>query len=281
MAVLPRTFRVRLTFVVPRALRRHWIEYSFEALGLAVFMLSACLITALLEFPSSGVHRALPNEDVRRALLGVGMGLTAVGIVYSPPGQRSGAHINPAVTLAFLRLGKIEPVDAFFYVLAQFAGGVLGVLLSRALIPHEIADPAVRFAVTVPGKHGVAAALAAELVISFVLMSVVLTVGSIGAAAPFVGLATGLLVALNVFFAAPFSGFGMNPARSAGSAVVSGVWTAWWVYWLAPPVAMLVAAEGHWRLRGAHAMACAKLHHSSRLACIFCDFQPKALEHKP
>lgn len=90
-----------------------------------------------------------------------------------------------------------------------------------------------------------------------------------------------MLVALYVFVAGPLSGFGMNPARSAGSAVVAGTWTSWWIYLLAPPVAMLLAAEVHARLRGGRAMACAKIHHSSKLSCIFCGFEPKPREVKP
>jgi aquaporin Z len=264
-----------------QSLRAHWPEYVFEALGLGVFMLSACLCTALLEYAGSPVHQAITDATLRRALLGLGMGLTATGIVYSPWGQRSGAHINPAVTLAFLRLGKIPAWDAAFYIPAQFIGSTLGVLLSAALIPHVIADHAVRFGATVPGEYGVTGALIAELAIAFVLMSVVLLLGSFEKSAPYGGAATGALVTLYVFVVAPISGFGMNPARTAGSAVVSGIWTAWWVYIFAPPLAMLLAAEIHLRLRREHSMACAKLHHSSRFACIFCGFQPKALEVKP
>jgi aquaporin Z len=261
-----------------QAFRAHWPEYVFEALGLAVFMVSACLCTALLEYAGSPLHQAIANATLRRALLGLGMGLTATGIVYSPWGQRSGAHINPAVTLTFLRLGKIAPWDAAFYIPAQFIGGVLGVLLSAAIIPHAIADHAVCYAVTVPGKYGVEGALIAELVIAFVLMSVVLLLGSFEKIAPFTGAATGISVTLNVFFVAPISGFGMNPARTAGSAIVSGIWTAWWVYFFAPPAAMLLAAELHLRMRGERSMACAKLHHSKRVACIFCGFRPEMLE---
>lgn len=270
-----------LSQLLLRSLRQHWPEYLYEALGLGVFMLAACLCTALLEHPASAVHAWIGNASVRRALLGLGMGLTATGIVYSPWGQRSGAHINPAVTLAFLRLGKIAPWDAAFYIPAQFAGGALGVLLSFAILPHEMADPAVRFAVTVPGKHGATGALVTELIISFVLMTVVLVLGSVEKWASFAGVATGALVAVYVFVAAPLSGFGMNPARTTGSAVVAHTWTAWWIYAFAPPFAMLLAAELHRRVRGVHAMACAKVHHSSRLSCIFCGFEPKPLEVKP
>jgi aquaporin Z len=112
------------------ALRRHWPEYLMEAAGLAIFMISACAFGALLEYPGSPIHQAIPDPTVRRVLMGMAMGLTAIAIIYSPWGQQSGAHINPSTTLTFFRLGKIEFWDACFYFLAQFAGGVAGVMLT-------------------------------------------------------------------------------------------------------------------------------------------------------
>src|SRR5215471_18138162 len=109
-----------------RALRDHWPEYLIEAAGLGVFMAVAGLCVVALDQPGSLVPRLLPNPDMRRALIGVAMGLTAIGLIYSPWGRRSGAHLNPAVTLTFWRLGKVAPADAVFYVAAQFAGGVAG-----------------------------------------------------------------------------------------------------------------------------------------------------------
>ena len=99
-----------------------------EATGLGTFMVSACVFGVLLEHPSSPLRQAMADPLPRRALAGVVMGLTMIGIVFSPIGKRSGAHMNPAFTLTFLWLEKIRGWDAFFYVLAQFAGGVLGVV---------------------------------------------------------------------------------------------------------------------------------------------------------
>src|SRR5260370_16944185 len=90
-------------------------------------MVSASVFTILLYHPASPALQALPEEFPRRVLMGLAMGLTAIGIVYSPWGKQSGAHLNPAVTLTFFRLGKVGPWDAAFYVIAQFAGGVAGV----------------------------------------------------------------------------------------------------------------------------------------------------------
>ncbi|NJO84009.1 MAG: hypothetical protein HC828_15300, partial [Blastochloris sp.] len=79
--------------------------------GLGTFMVSAGVFTTLLEYPGSPVHRAIADADLRRALIGLAMGLTAIAIIYSPFGQRSGAHLNPAVTLTFWWLGKVEGPD--------------------------------------------------------------------------------------------------------------------------------------------------------------------------
>ena len=107
------------------ALAQHWPEYLMEAAGLGIFMVAACVFGALLEYPQSPLHESIENPVARRVLMGLAMGLTAIGVIYSPWGQRSGAHINPAITLAFFRLGKVKLPDAFFYVAAQFFGAVV------------------------------------------------------------------------------------------------------------------------------------------------------------
>ena len=96
-----------LTNVMP-TLRKHWREYAIEALLLGTFMISACGFTILLGHPASPVSPLIPDPFVRRALTGIAMGATAMTLVYSPLGRRSGAHMNPSMTLTFLRLGKIE-----------------------------------------------------------------------------------------------------------------------------------------------------------------------------
>ena len=106
-----------------RRLREHLPEYAMEALGLGVFMLAAAGFASLLQHPDSPVRQAIASDVARRALMGAAMGLTAIGLIYSPFGTRSGAHINPATTLAFLRLGRVHPVDALAYIGAQFGGG--------------------------------------------------------------------------------------------------------------------------------------------------------------
>ena len=90
------------------ALKEHWPEYLCEAAELGLFMISAGLFTILLHHPSSPVLNFIPSEFTRRMLTGIAMGSTAIALVFSPLGKRSGAHFNPAVTLTFWRLGKVE-----------------------------------------------------------------------------------------------------------------------------------------------------------------------------
>jgi aquaporin Z len=255
------------------ALRAHWPEYLIEACGLGAFMVSACLVTALFEHPASPVRGAMPNADARRALIGVAMGLTAIAIIYSPWGKRSGAHINPAVTLTFLRLRRVAPWDAVFYVVAQIAGGTAGVALSYMLLPAAVMHPSVNYVITTPGEAGVAAALAGEVGISFVLMLTVLAVSG-SRFAKWTGIVAGILVATYIAFEAPLSGMSMNPARTAASSIVARDWTAWWIYAVAPPLAMLAAAEVYVRVAGWARVACAKLRHADDVRCIFCGFLP-------
>ena len=248
----------------------HWPEYGLEALGLGLFMLSACAFTALLEHPASVLRQALPDPALRRALIGLAMGLTAVALIYSPLGKRSGAHLNPAVTATFWRLGRIESRDALCYAAAQFAGAIAGVALFAALAGHAIvADASVNYVVTVPGMMGRVIAFCAEVSISAGLMYTVLTVSNRPALNRYTGLFAGALVALFIAVEAPLSGMSMNPARTVGSALPSGTWTDAWIYFLAPLAGMLLAAEIYLLGHGKRAILCCKLHHDNDSPCIF------------
>lgn len=197
------------------------------------------------------------------------MGLTLIAIVYSPWGKRSGAHLNPVFTLTFLRLGKVAPKDAAFYMGAHFVGGLAGVVVSALLLGGLIRDPAVNFAVTVPGPGGAGTAFLAELGISFLLMMVVLLSTNTPGIARYTGLLAGALVATYITFESPLSGMSMNPARTLASALPAGIFSSLWVYFTAPLLGMLLAAEVFLLIRGQRAVHCAKLHHDNPQRCIF------------
>jgi len=237
-------------------------------------MISACSFGVLLEHPSSPVHQAFEGAALlRRVLAGLAMGLTAIGIIRSPWGQRSGAHMNPAITLTFLTLGKIAPWDALFYVLFQFLGGAAGVLLASVLIGPALHHSAVNYVVTTPGPAGPRVAFIAEFVISMLMMSMVLWVSNSRRLSRFTPWFAGTLVALFITFEAPLSGMSMNPARTLGSAIPADEWTAFWIYFLAPTAAMLLASAVYRFRRGAHRVFCAKLDHLNNQPCIFrCNY---------
>jgi aquaporin Z len=253
-----------------RALQRHWPLYLIEAWALGTFMVSAALFTALLEHPSSPVHQLIPNSDARRALIGLAMGLTAIALIYSPWGQDSGAHLNPATTLTFLHLGKIPRWDAAFYMAAQFAGGVAGVLLAKILLGEIIAHRSVGYVVTVPGPAGAGVAFVAETLLACGMMLMVLFASNTPRVARFTGWFAGALVFLYITFEAPLSGMSINPARTLASALPSGIWKAGWVYFSAPVFGMLLAAQIYRIVRRPARMACPKLYHGAKRPCIFC-----------
>ncbi len=262
-------------------LREHWPEYLMEAWGLGTFMVSAGIVVVLLESPGSPLHELIRDGDLRRSITGVAMGLTAIGIIYSPWGKQSGAHINPAVTLSFLRLGKIAGRDAFFYMIFQFIGGILGVVLAALVLGREFTQPPVTWVVTVPGSTGIWLAFAAETGISFGLMLTLLFFMNSSSLARYTGLAAGILVALFVTFEAPYSGFSINPARTVASALPSGIWTALWIYFTAPVLGMLAAVETYRLLKFNRERMCAKLVHTRERRCIHCGYDPKAGNSRP
>jgi len=217
-------------------------EYVFEAVLLGGFMVSALAFTVWLEHPASPLHAAIPSALIRRLIVGAGMGATAVVLIYSGWGQRSGAHMNPAVTLAFVRLGLVSRGTAAGYIVAQFVGGLLGVAAARALLGPAVAHTSVQFAITTPA-WGLAPAFAAELAMTAVLMSAVLTVSRADTWRPHAGLVAAGCVAVFITVEAPVSGMSLNPARTLASAVWAGEFTGLWIYFLAPALGMLLAAE--------------------------------------
>ena len=254
------------------AVADHWPEYLMEAWGLGTFMVSACVFGVLLFHPDS--YFAEHSFATRNVLMGIAMGATAIAILKSPWGKRSGAHINPAVTLTFYRLGKISGIDATFYAIAQFAGGILGVFVSWVFLGDLLEVHEVNFVPTIPGMYGPAAAFAGELTIAFLMMSMVLSTSNHARLSRYTPFIAGLFVAVYIAVESPISGMSMNPARTFGSAAVGNIWTAWWIYFTAPPIAMLLAAEAFVRVRGMKNVLCAKLDHSGVGRCIFnCEFE--------
>lgn len=240
------------------ALREHWPEYLCEGAALGAFLISACVVGLLL--------RPVQDEFLRRLAGGIAMGITAVALICSPLGKRSGAHMNPAVTMTFWTLGKVAGYDAVFYMAAQVLGGLAGIAVGAWIAGPAISD--IHYVATVPGPQGAWTAFAAEFAISCLMMSAVLRVSNSRRWSRYTPLVAGCLVATFIVIESPLSGMSMNPARTFASAAPSGIWTAFWVYLIAPPLAMLMAARFY-----SGRVLCAKFHHHNRRRCIFrCNF---------
>jgi len=251
------------------SLRSHWPEYLMEAAEVALYLFLICMFASLLFYPASPVRHFVSDTAALRVLMGAAVGITVSAIAISPWGQQSGGHFNPAVTFAFYRLGKMGLPDAIFYVVAQFSGALGGVCIARFLLPETVGRRAVRYAVTAPGVRGSTQAFFGELTISFVLMLSILVASNREALARYTPYLVGLLYALFITLESPLSGMSMNPARSFAPALHASYWHALWLYFLAPTLGMLFAAEVFFRARGQVPPFCAKLHHANNKRCIF------------
>ena len=220
----------------------HWLNYLIEALGLGTFMLSAGIFATLLNSPKFPFFALLPDANFRNILMGIAMGLTAIAIIYSPLGKRSGAHINPAVTLTFYSLHKIEGKHAFAYIIAQFIGGLTGVWFVATLLGNAFTSDPVNYVVTIPGRGGGILAFILEFFMSFGLMLMILVTSNTKEFSQLTGIFSGILLSFYIPFAAPISGMSINPARSLASALPAQLWTGAWIYFVAPTLAMWLAS---------------------------------------
>jgi len=172
-----------------------------------------------------------------------------IGMVYAV-GHLSGAHLNPAVTVAFWSTGRFPRADVLPYLVAQCVGAIGASTLSRAVlgvVGHMGATlPSLTPSVSIAGAFGL------EWVMSFALMFVIMAVATDDRVAPgFAPIAVGLTVGFCALMGGPLTGASMNPARSLGPAVIGGEWRAHWIYWVAPLTGMLAAARAYDWLRPA------------------------------
>lgn len=247
-------------------MRRNLSAYACEFAGTAIMLFIGVSAVAFMWAPGSPVP-VVPNGALRRLLTGIMFAGGATAVVYSPLGQISGGHINPAVTFAFWRLGKVPPRDAVLYVAAQFAGALLGAY--AAGVAWGPLTTGVQYAATVPGDgYNQAGAFVAETCITFLLVFTIFVCVNKPKIAPRTGIIAGILVALLVMIEAPVTGTSLNPARSLAPALLAPNYTALWVYFAGPVAGALLAVaafRGQW---GAQTV-CAKLYHTERYPCPF------------
>jgi aquaporin Z len=214
---------------------------------LARRLLAEFLGTLLLVFAGCGaiVVNDLSGGVVSHVGIAVTFGLVVMAMIYAF-GDISGAHFNPAVSLAFAISGRFTWKEVGHYVLTQCAGALLGALLLMSLLPGHAT-----YGTTMPGSFedvGITIWQAGgfEVVLTFALMLVILAV-SIGAKEKGItaAIAIGGTVGLEAMFAGPVCGASMNPARSLGPAVVSGNLQGLWMYLLAPALGAALAVPAY------------------------------------
>lgn len=201
-------------------------KYLAEALGTFALVFAGC---------GAIVVDGLQGGILGHVGISVVFGLIIMAMIYSY-GNVSGAHFNPAVTVSFLAAGRIKGKDALIYIVAQILGGLLGGVILLLLFPGVAS-----YGTTSPSA-GVWQAFIIEVVLTFILMSVILNVSTghmeKGIMA---GIAIGGTVALASLFGGPVSGASMNPARSIAPAVISGDLSSLWIYVTAPFIGSLLA----------------------------------------
>ncbi len=212
--------------------------YIAEALG-----------TFALVFAGPGA--AAVNVESGGAVSGVGIGMSfglIVMVMIFSLGHISGCHINPAVTLAFRALGRIDSRRAAGYIAAQLLGAVVAGLAIVAIVGSEGDAGA-----TTPHINGAGAALASELILTFFLGFVIFAVATDARAqGAFAAIAIGGYVGFAATGWGPVANASMNPARTFGPAVAANVWDSHWVYWAGPIAGALLAAAVYELLREPH-----------------------------
>lgn len=215
-----------------------WRNYLSEFIGTAL-LLGVGLSFVILDFGAgSPVVQWLPDAGLRRLITGFLFGTTGALIAISYVGKISGAHINPVVSLAFHLRGKLCWRDTTGYIVAQFAGAIVGCL---PLLLWGHIGRSVNFGNTAPGNgYTVWTALMGEIVTTIGLISGLFIFLGHNKLRRFTPLLFPFLYALMVYAEAPMSGTSTNPARSLGPAVISGVWSGWWIYFVGPLIGTFI-----------------------------------------
>jgi len=195
--------------------------------------------------PGAAMVDAHTNGGIGHAGVALAFAFVVLAMIYTL-GHLSGAHINPAVTLAFWSVRRFPGGEVLPYLGAQCAGAVAASLVLRSIL-----GPVGSLGATLPALP-TGAAFAVEWLLSFVLMFIVMAVATDErVAAGFGGIAVGLTVGFDAMMGGPLTGASMNPARSLGPAVAGGIWSGHWIYWVAPITAMMAAARVYDFLRPA------------------------------
>jgi aquaporin Z len=220
-----------------------WQTYLSELIGTAL-LVGIGLSVVIFNFGTgSSLAAVLPDAGIRLLITGFLFGATGAAIAYSPVGKISGAHINPVVTLAFRIKGKLSSRDTVGYILAQLVGAIIG---SIPLLLWGQQGRSVNFGSTTPGTGcTIWIALLGEIITTIGLIVGLFTFLGHRKLRNYTPLLFPFLYAIMVYLESPISGTSTNPARSLGPAVVSDVWSGWWIYFVGPLIGMFIGVGLH------------------------------------
>jgi aquaporin Z len=209
-----------------------------EFVGTALLLAIGLSAVILTWGAGSFVATLVPSVPLRRLLTGFLFGLTGCIVTLSPVGKISGAHINPAVSLAFWLRGKMKTEALAGYVISQMLGAVLGCL--PLLLWHD-QGKSIGYGITTPGAKGTWAAFTGEVLTTAALVTVIFIFVGDKRLRGYTPFTMPFLFGFMVWAETALSGCSTNPARSFGPAVISGIYTGYWIYIIAPVTGTLLA----------------------------------------
>lgn len=210
--------------------------YLSEFIGTALLVLVGLSVVILINGKGSPILKIIPDAGLRRAVSGFLFGTTGCLITISPVGKISGAHINPVVSIAFWLRKNMQFKNMLGFIAAQMAGAAIGCL---PLLFWGKQGQSMNYGATIPNELN--AAFIGEIWTTFVLIAVILFFTARDKLKNFTPFMMPVIYCVMVFVEAPVSGTSTNPARSFGPAVVSAIWSDYWLYWVAPVIGMLIA----------------------------------------
>jgi aquaporin Z len=252
----------------------HWAEWGCELVGTALLLLGGLSAICLDFAPGSPVAPVVHGQSARLLITGLLFAGTGSLVAVSPLGRRSGAHLNPSVSVAFWRQGHMHPHDLAGYVTAQVAGAFVGTALVRWWWGDKA--QAVKLGVTQPG-HGIGAvgAMGIEALMTMLLVVAILVMVSSPKTARWTPLLVWIIVAVLVWQGAPWTGTSLNPARSLAPALLVPDTANLWAYLVGPLAGSFLAVAVFGLAPGLETRT-AKLFHDERYPSTMATTLPVA-----
>lgn len=222
---------------MPQKPKPLYILYISEFIGTGLLLTIGLSVVIFNWGEGSVIARLIPDVQLRRLFTGFLFGCTGCIITLSPVGKISGAHINPAVSIAFWLRKKMQPHALLGFIISQMAGAAVGCV---PLLLWGRQGKSVDYGNTIPGPAGVMGAYIGETVTTAALVIVVFVFVGSKKLRNYTPFTMPFLYAFMVWAETVYSGCSTNPARSFGPAVVSQNYTAYWVYWAGPLTGVVI-----------------------------------------